>query len=404
MGKDRALQNPKRHHYELMNSWATILVLVTVTLFFLPLLPALKELYIPTDVTPLRVVQAYDNDPFHFATGFRNYVHKQFSINSISDLENLLLFNGTLPDGTGYQIIQVSDNGSPNMRLGNENVLLSNYPIILPNDNVFEAEIYSAASIATGKNGRYRALLSDKTLTINDNNVVLRWVHSDGEMRVNTGSVLLGRATSGSSITLAVGSRFERLHAKQIITDELLVQSDGELFVERTKLETIKDTKIKAERRSLLEGDLNFPAYHLFDGDIVAGSTAIIGDYAHIKGSVKSNAMNDVALYLQKTGVTSFKEKIIARCELGHYVRIDGSIISTHDLYIGEHCRIFGPVIAENLLVIRTGTVIGTPEQPCTVSAPRIIIEAGCVVHGTLWAGKEGVVTVSHYNAEGLAA
>lgn len=387
-----------------MISWATILVLVTIALFFLPLIPALKELYSPTDIAPLKVVQAYDNNPMHFAVGFRSYVHKQFSIEKLSELQDARQYKGQLTDGTQYQILQAADNGQPSVSLKSDDVILSNFPIILPADKVYEAEIYSAVNITTGKNSRFRALLSDNSLTLSENNVVLRWIHSEGEMNVGENSVLLGRATSNHSITLGIGCHFERLNAKKIMIGAEVDSNDSGAFVERTVLDVIKDTKIRAERRSLLEGNLDFPAYHTFDGDIVAGSTAIIGDYAHIKGSVKSNAMNDVALYLQNSGVMMSKEKNIARCELGHYVRIDGSLVSTNDLYIGEHCRITGPVIAENLLVIRSGTIIGTPEQPCTVSASKIIIESGCVIYGTLWATNDGMVTIAQFDAEEVAA
>ena len=404
MGKDGTFPNPKRGYYEPMMSWPTILVLVTIGLFMLPLIPAIMELYMPTDITPLKVVQAYDNNPMHFANGFRNYVHKQFAVTSISELQELTLAKGQLEDGTQYKILQEPDNGSSDQEMEKEQVLISHHPIILQADKVYEAEIYSASNISTGKNSRFRALLSDNTLTLNENCVVLRWVHSENDMMVGENSILLGRATSKNTITLSKGCFFERLNARKIITVEELPSKTIDTSIERTFLEALKDVKIQAGRRSLLEGNLDFPAYHTFDGDIVAGTTAIIGDYAHIKGSVKSNAMNDITYYLQKTGVVPNKEKNIARCELGHFVRIDGSLVSTHDLYIGENCWIGGPVIAVNLLVIRSGTVIGTPEQPCTVTAANIIIESGCVIYGTLWAGKQGQVTGPQHNVEGLAA
>ena len=367
MGKNRTFPYPKRDDKH-MNLWPELLILATVGLFLLPLLPTFIELVYPTDVSPLRVVQEYDNDPFHFAAGFKHYL-------TIATPE----------------------------QLGVANVTSSRKPITLHDDTVYESEIYSKEHIETGKNSRFRALFSGNTLTINENGIVLRWAHSDGEMRVKSGSTLLGRATSNQMIVLAEGCYFERLHAPKIVIGEEKPHMDNAPLA-LTTLEVLKDVKVQAGRRSLLEGNLDFPAYHTFDGDIVAGSTAIVGDYAHIKGSIKSNAMNDIAYYLQTTGVLSNTPKNIARCELGHYVRIDGSVISTHDLYIGENCRIAGPVIAENLIVIRSGTIIGTLEQPCTISAPQIIIESGCVIYGTIWAGKQGFVTAVGKSETELAA
>ena len=404
MGEDRAFQNPKRHDYELMNTWAVILVLTTTLLLLLPLLPALKEMYFPTDVTPLKVVQAYDNDPFHFASGFRKYVQSQFSVNSIADLGEARQPRGQLTDGTYYQIVRDNDSATTGVDKDSQDVILSNRTITLASGRVFEAEIYSAAGTVTGANSRFRALLSDQAMTIDKNSILLRWAHSNGAMNVGENCVLMGRATSNDSITLASGCHFERLHAPRIIIGVTMPPQDVGAQVERVQVDMLKNIKLRSEKRIIIEGDLDFPAYGSYQGDIVAGTTAIVGDYAHIKGSLKSNAMNDVALALQNTGVTFGKEKTIARCELGHYVRIDGSVVSTHDLFIGEHCRIFGPVIAENLLVIRTGTIIGSPENPCTVYAPRIIIESGCVIHGTLRAAEEGIVVPAQHNIEGMAA
>ena len=338
-----------------MMLWPALLIFATIGLLLLPLLPTVFELIRPTDIKPLQVVQGYDNDPFYFAAGFKRYLAK------------------VTPE-----------------QIKADHMMSSQDSIALQDDAIMESEVYSHQHIATGKNSRFRALFSDNTMSINDDCMVLRWAHSNGEMHVGPGATLLGRATSHQSIVLSLGCYFERLHApKIVIVEEKTIDNSLILAI----LDTVKNVKTQAGRRSLLEGDLDFPAYHAFDGDIVAGSTAVIGDYAHIKGNIKSNAMNDVVYYLKKTGVIVDKDKNIARCELGDFVRIDGAVISTNDLYIGENCRISGPVIAENLLVIQSGTIIGTPEQPCTVSAPFIMIEPGCVIHGTLWAGKQGVVT-----------
>lgn len=371
-----------------MSLWPVLLFLVTVGMLLLPLLPALIELAYPTDVAPLRVVQAYDNNPMHFAQGFTSYISNHFGKN-FGELHKHDTRAGAFADGTNYEIVGEDGKIAP-MQEGGNKVILSPYALRLPEGGAFDSEVYSETTLASGSHCSLRAAYSEGGMELGPHTTLLRWAHSNGDMHVGANSTLYGRATSMADIFLAAGCNFERLHARKIITGEALEITHP--TVERTLMEQLKGVKMQAERRSLLEGDLDFPAYHTFDGDIVAGSTAMIGDYAHIKGSVKSNALNDLRHYLHTTGVMAGELKNAARCELGHYVRIDGSVVSTHDLIIGPHCRISGPVIAENLLVIRTGAVIGTPEYPCTVSAQQILIETGCVIYGTLWAGKLGTV------------
>ncbi len=364
-------------------TWSTALFLATVGLFLLPLLPALFEVFWPTDVAPLKVVQDYDNNPMHLDYGFRKYIATHDA-----DIKNTDNTTGTLSDGTPFN------------RIGEKNrleldaarhtkLILSQHPLDLPGGKSFEAEVYSEQTIITGNHSFFRAILANETLSFGDYSTVLRWAHSEGAMEVGYGSVLYGRATSNQQIRLGIDCYFERIHAPVILCGKEPAESSPPLAA-RMLLEEIKHVKSKAGRRRLLEGDLDFPANHVFDGDIVAGSTATVGDNAHIKGSLKSNALNDIVHYLHTTGALAGNPAGRARCELGNQVQLDGALISTHDLYIGKHCRILGPVVAENLLVIRTGTVIGTPDHPTTVTAPEIIIESGCIIFGSLWATKQG--------------
>ena len=307
-----------------------------------------------------------------------------------------------LADGTPYQVVKQHEN-MQQLHNQTDRLIYSTHHLTLPDSGLFESEIFSKASLTTGARGDFRALMAKETLTIGDHSTVWRWAHSDGDMVVGKNVTLNGRVTCRKNMILGLDSNFERLHASKIICIAEIVPSTFPLLAKRTVIETLKGVKSKGIRRSLLEGDLNFPADHEFDGDIVAGSTAIIGDNAYIRGSIKSNALNDLQHYLHHTGAITDRAKGAARCEIGNNVQIDGAVVSTHDLFIGNNCRIFGPVIAENLLVIRSGTVIGSPTRPCTVTANQIIIESGCVIYGTLWAKSKGTVIAAHQYDEAVA-
>jgi len=384
-----------------MSYWSVVLILITVCLFILPLLPALLELFHPTDMAPLKVVQAYDNNPMYFAEGFQNYIHTHLIQ---PDGGRTVKRADTLADGTSYQRLEENEQVDFGGKQHTHKLLFSHYSLTLPGEKIFEAEVFSGLRLVTGAGSHFRALMANESLAIGDNSTVWRWAHSDGDVTVGRNAALNGRVTSRKTLTLGIGCRFERLHAAKIVCGTENIEPEFMPQMERTVLAELPDVKTLAGRRSLLEGDLDFPAGHEFDGDIVAGSTALIGDNAYIKGNIKSNALNDLTHYLHSTGAMTDKTKGSARCELGNHVRIDGAVISTHDLIIGQYCRILGPVIAENLLVIRTGTIIGSPLHPSTVTAPEIIIESGCIIYGSLFATKQGMVRTAIGLNEEIAA
>jgi cytoskeletal protein CcmA (bactofilin family) len=70
--------------------------------------------------------------------------------------------------------------------------------------------------------------------------------------------------------------------------------------------------------------------------------------------------------------------------------RIQGHVVAVGRIELGERCAVRGSLISETAIVLGPGCRIGAPEFPATVSAPRIDVAPGVVVHGTLWASKSG--------------
>ena len=114
---------------------------------------------------------------------------------------------------------------------------------------------------------------------------------------------------------------------------------------------------------------------HLATGDVVQGHIVALGrvrvdEGARVTGSIKSHAL----------------------VQLGCSVEVHGAITSVKRLSIAERCFVRGPLLCEGDVTIGTGTQIGSPDAPTTVSAPRIRIAPGAVVYGTLWAREFGEV------------
>ena len=126
-------------------------------------------------------------------------------------------------------------------------------------------------------------------------------------------------------------------------------------------------------QRFLYDGDFEVHADELVTGNIVARGKLHIGSGARIRGSVKS----------------------VSDMVLGAGVSVQGSLISGRQMLIGPDCAVNGPIIAERALHVSAGTRCGSFQHPTTVSAPRIEVEEGVVVFGTLWAREHGEVVAS---------
>lgn len=120
--------------------------------------------------------------------------------------------------------------------------------------------------------------------------------------------------------------------------------------------------------RGLANADLAIPALRQWGGDLVCQGDLALGPRCHARGSLKSHG--DLGI--------------------GPGVQVDGSVVAQGDVLIGAGSHVGGSVLSETAVVLGPGCTIGTPEHPATVSAPRIEVALGVVVHGTVWAGASG--------------
>jgi cytoskeletal protein CcmA (bactofilin family) len=350
--------------------WAVFLVISTLALFALPLIPALAELIWPTDNEPLRVVQEYDRNIRHFAQGFRQYIDK-----NLAHLLSEPGREGTLADGTRFRTAGKDGAISANDPESIPFLIISSTPLQLPDGYFFQSEVYSRSGIVSGLHNTFRAMLSDEDIALQDYSTVLRWIHAGKQLKVGVGCTLFGRASADTGISLSDECVFERISAPIIEfgnyskQDVDIARAQGP----RSTLETLPRVREQYGRRWLLDGALDFPAQHFFDGDIVARKAVNVGAYGHIKGSVKSNA----------------------DCHVGAHVCVEGSAVSAQSMYVGPGCLIAGPLIAEETISIAAGTIVGSPGRLTSITAPRIIIEPGAMVYGTIWAVEEGLVRVA---------
>ena len=360
MGQDRALSEGP------VNSSLAVaaLVLVASVLFMLPLVPAWLELRRKSDALPLSVVQQNAGEIRYFSDSFRAY---------IKGLEPIMLrcvaggttASGTLPDGEEYVVVGRADEPlvlAPKQRDKTHLVMGGGVDLILPAETRFAKDIYAGGQFIGGVKNSYRAILGEKNVRLGAESRVLRWVHAVGEFTADMGCKLFGRISSDSLIRVQAGCSFLRLNAPRIEIGRLARNQD----------ESPPNSGIRAGmvRRVLHDGDFEIHSGEVIARDIVVRGKLHICSGARICGSVKSD--HDMLL---DGGVS-----------------VEGSLISARKMSIGPHCTIHGPVVAEREIAIATGSRCGTVEHPTTVSAPRIEVDQGVLVFGTLWARESGQV------------
>jgi cytoskeletal protein CcmA (bactofilin family) len=345
------------------------LILFVGVMFMLPLVPALVELKRKSDALPLNVIQQHAGEIRHFANSFRIYIQ---ALNPILQqcVASGATATGTLPDGVQYLALDRCENPQalPIQQPGAicPVTIAAASDIVVPPETTFVRDIYAGGRFRGGDNNTYRAILGEKDVFLGRNSRVTRWVHAVGEFAADPGCGLSGRISSDSCIRLQGACNFLRLNAPRIETgpvrggEDSLPPNPEDHAVEGS--ETVQ--------RLLYDGNFEVHAGEVITGNIVARGKLRIGSGARIRGSVKS--VGDMVL---ETGVS-----------------VQGSVISGKQMHIGPDCVLHGPIVAESSLLIATGTQCGSLSDPTTVSAPRMKVEEGVAVFGTLWAREHGEV------------
>jgi len=348
------------------------LILMVSVMLMLPLIPAFVELHRKSDAQPLKVVQQNAGEIRYFATSFREYI-KELEPVLRRCVADAITATGTLPDGEEYVALGLANEPlvlALQQRDATRPVLMAvGTDLIVPPEATFSRDIYARGQFIGGEKNNYRAILGEANVHLGASSHVMRWVHAVGEFTADAGCRLNGRISSDSLIRLHARCSFLRLNAPRIETGS--AASDGDAISPNLIFPTSVGSA--SSERFLHDGDFEVQAGHVIRGNVVIRGNLYVRSGARISGSVKS--AKDMVL---EDGVS-----------------VEGSLISARKMRIGPNCAAHGPVVAERELTIAAGARCGTLEHPTTVSAPRIEVEEGVVVFGTLWAREHGGVVAS---------
>ena len=342
----------------------------TILWVVLPLLPALRELYAPSDVEPLSMVGRDNADIARFARHFRDYI--QANLQRLPpDAGSGTDFIGKLPDGTGIVHVVASTEGLPVAELpagAQERIVVLEQSAELPGREQFQHELWARRELAGGPGATYRAILGERSVSLADGSVVVRWLHSVGSLTVGDNAHLYGRCSSEARIKLGRLVGFDRLGAPAII-----MGSGSPLAGPPQGLESMPAFERPERARDLgdairVEDDCIVPPGVLVKRDLVVAGSLQIGIGARIEGSVKAHG-----------------EILVASGAV-----VVGSVVSRKDITVGQECWVRGPLISEEHLRIARGTMIGSLESPTTIVGRTVALALGTTVHGQVIAEEGG--------------
>ena len=333
---------------------------VTLLWFLLPLLPALRELFAPKDIAPLKVVDRSSGHVAYFARNFRQYLERALPAEAGAGD-----YAGKLLDGTEFVRVNLKPatlNGAPKVH---NHIVVFDTPITLHGEETFLLEVYARAPLSGGPRTVFRAVYADRELTLGEGSRVLRWTHAGGALTVGAGSLLRGRVSSDSAVRLGAGCVFERIGAPVIASGN--AQEPPPAPPVAPKLWKPLDARRVGDHWRV-EGDLEIPEGVLVKGSLVVAGALTLGMGAIVAGSLKAHR----------------------EIMLGGEAQVQGSVVSRTRIELGQAAWVAGSVIAERDVRLGKDAVVGGPGRPATVSATSVELFGGATVYGQIAARREG--------------
>lgn len=262
----------------------------------------------------------------------------------------------------------------------------------IPAGRVIDADAYADSVLRLQPHAALRAGMSASDIVLDRESLVLRWLHAAGSVDLRAGCAVYGRLSAGQSVHLQPGCMFQRIYSPNIHT----IENDDDVRTFRgancecvltipkchiCEIESshqqetceLQDSFAASRRRIRHEGDFLVRAHQTLNANVIATGAVRFGPHSRFNGSTKS-----------------YKHMFVEDDACIH-----GSLVCGGTLYVGEHSSVTGPVMAEEDIVIASGTRIGRPDALTTIAARNIKIATRCQLHGTVWARVRGIVEIA---------
>ncbi len=338
------------------------LVLVTVGWVALPLIPALREFFRPTDVEPLTMVGRDNADISRFARHFRDYLQGELARLEPASAPGDR--SGRLPDGTPFVRLARLPNEMTRTQLppsAGGRLVVMDQVTVLDGGEQFRLEVWAREDFIGGPAATYRAILGERNVEVGEDSVSLRWLHSVGTLVVGPRCHLYGRTSSETAIRLGARVGFDRLGAPVIAAGGAMAASPQPARNEAAALFTPPESRRLGDHVRV-DGDVMVPPGSAVEGNLVAAGSVTIGKGARVTGSLKAH--RDLVL---ESGAV-----------------IEGAAVSRGAMVIGTGAWVRGPVIAEQHVEVGGQACVGHPGSPTTLSARTVTLHSGATVCGQI--------------------
>jgi cytoskeletal protein CcmA (bactofilin family) len=177
--------------------------------------------------------------------------------------------------------------------------------------------------------------------------------------------------SASARILALAGCQFQQLNAPTIL---LGVAKPWQIAPRHPVQHSLLQPPANAERWGTqgwrITGDCLIPDAHRVQGTLVVMGRLTVGSDCLIEGDIKAHG--DV--------------------QVGARSQIKGALISEQRITLHEDVSLQGPVLSETEVTLDVGVVIGSLEQPSSLSAAQVLAQPGAVVHGSVWAHQSGRV------------
>lgn len=330
-------------------------VLACALLCCVPFVPAVREWLRPTDAAPLRVLPDYNNDIDHFAS--------RLALDAAAAMGRGPMTGREVFDAVATPV-QAMDWPAATRRLLARETVSTRAAVRSPQP------LYVDGSVCVGPDSRFTAVYSTADIELGAGSEVSDWAHADGLLSAGHDSGLQRRASAGTAIRLAAGGRFERLHAPEV--------SFGEPSQPRTqagpslegRLADLPGALRQTASLYMVRGDCVLSDGRTYEGSLIVTGFLSVGAGTTLVGDVKA-----------RQGVA-----------LAEGAAVHGALTCERRVHLARQSYVQGPVVSETDILLESGTRIGQPDRPTTVSGRDIVVDEGVTVHGSIWAHELGMV------------
>ena len=357
------------------------LFLLTAAVLLLPMLPALVEWRWPRDVVPLPIDGQDALDPPFLARSFVEQLAHAMAGGQQRLGRSLIArapMHGELP---------LTERERKWLR--SRRVWFAPGDLALPAGMSFLGEVAVEGRLCTAANAVYRGLRARGRLELAAHCTILRWAHAS-VVDVQSGCDLAGRVSAEERINLLGPANFMLLHAPTLCfgTDPAQPEETPPWtgFARARSARGLGAAHgdgppagacgglpapvvwNEVARRGTCIGALQVASDSQWLGDLVCHGDLALGPRCDAGGSLKVHG------------------DLVASAGC----RVAGSLVVGGRIDLGMACVVLGSVVSEDEILLGAGCIIGAPGRPATVSAPRIRVAPGVVVHGTIWALESG--------------